>query len=286
MRDLSGYAFSLLRPGELALYQGQGDGLRSILLVSPAGEPVPRRSLDRLDHEYSLRDQLDPSWAAQPISLSRRDDRPALVLEYPGGQLLSRILGKPLDITQFLEIAGPLTTALRRTHEAGLIHKDIKPENVLLDAARGKVWLTGFGFASRLPRERQLPEPVETIAGTLAYMAPEQTGRMNRPVDSRSDLYALGVTFYEMLVGELPFKASEPLEWVHCHVARQPISPRRRILTVPEPIASIVMKLLSKAAEERYQTAAGVESDLRRCLHEWKQLGRIDQFSPGAYEPG
>jgi PAS domain S-box-containing protein len=284
LRDLSGYAFSLIRPGELALYQGRRDGLKSILLVSPTDEPIPRRSLDCLDNEYSLKGQLDPSWAAYPSFLTRRDDRPALVLEYPGGQLLSRMLGKPLEITQFLEIASLLTNALRRTHEAGLIHKDIKPENILLDVAHGGVWLTGFGFASRLPRERQLPEPVETIAGTLAYMAPEQTGRMNRPVDSRSDLYSLGVTFYEMLVGEVPFRAVDPLEWVHCHVARQPISPKRRISTIPEQVASIVMKLLSKAAEERYQTAAGVESDLRRCLYEWKQLGRIDPFSLGAYD--
>jgi PAS domain S-box-containing protein len=284
LRDLSGYAFSPMRQGELTLYQGQGEGLKSILLVSPAGEPVPRRSLDRLDHELSFKGQLDPSWAALPITLMRRDDRPALILECPGSQLLAQILGKPLDVTRFLEIARPLTTTLRRVHEAGLIHKDIKPENVLLDVARGGVWLTGFGFASRLPRERQLPEPVDTIAGTLAYMAPEQTGRMNRPVDSRSDLYALGVTFYQMLVGELPFKATDPLEWVHCHVARQPISPKRRVSTVPEQISSIVMKLLSKAAEERYQTAAGVESDLRRCFSEWKQLGRIDQFSLGAYD--
>ena len=115
--------------------------------------------------------------------------------------------------------------------DAGLIHKDIKPANVLVDSATGRVRLTGFGIASRLPRERQSPEPPEFIAGTLAYMAPEQTGRVNRSIDSRSDLYSLGVTFYEMLTGSLPFTASDPMEWVHCHIARQPAAPSERLRT-------------------------------------------------------
>jgi serine/threonine protein kinase len=148
-----------------------------------------------------------------------------------------------------------------------------------VDAASGGVWLTGFGIASRLPRERQAPAPPEVIAGTLAYMAPEQTGRMNRSVDSRSDLYALGVTFYEMLTGTLPFTAADPMEWVHCHIARQPAPPNERVAGVPGPLSAIVMKLLAKTGEERYQTAAGVEADLRRCLADLELYGRIDRFS-------
>ena len=137
----------------------------------------------------------------------------------------------------------------------------------MIDVATGQVWLTGFGIASRLPRERQTPEPPEVIAGTLPYMAPEQTGRMNRSIDARSDLYALGVTLYELLTGRLPFTASDPMEWVHCHIARQPVPPaERRIDVPPAAVSAIVMKLLAKTAEERYQTAAGVEHDLRRCL--------------------
>src|SRR5206468_7918684 len=124
----------------------------------------------------------------------------------------------------------------------------------------------GFGIACGLPREHRVPDPPEVIAGTLAYMAPEQTGRMNRSIDSRSDLYALGVTFYELLTGALPFMAADPLEWIHCHIARQPLAPSERMSTVPAQLSAIVMKLLAKTAEERYQTAAGVEADLRRCL--------------------
>src|SRR5258707_4596295 len=204
-----------------------------------------------------------------------------LVLEDPGGAPLDRLLGRPLDVSPFLRIAIPLAGALRRVHERDLIHKDIKPANILVDAASGGVWLTGFGIASRLPRERQAPAPPEMIAGTLAYMAPEQTGRMNRSVDSRSDLYALGVTFYEMLTGTLPFTAADPMEWVHCHIARQPVPPDERVAGIPRPLSAIVTKLLAKTAEDRYQTAAGLTSDLRRCLAEWESHGRIEPFPLG-----
>src|SRR5262249_19095896 len=159
-----------------------------------------------------------------------------------------------------------LATALRQTHRQGLIHKEIKPSNVLVNAALDHSWLRGFGIASRLPRERQRAAAPEFIAGTLAYMAPEQTGRMNRSIDSRSDLYALGVVLYELVTGSLPFTASDPMEWIHCHIARQPATPIERRSDVPRTVSAIVMKLLAKTPEDRYQTAAGVESDFRRCL--------------------
>ncbi len=122
------------------------------------------------------------------------------------------------------------------------------------------------------------------IAGTLAYMAPEQTGRMNRSIDARSDLYALGVTLYQMLTGALPFTASDPMEWVHCHIARKPVPPAERLAGIPEPLSALIMKLLAKTAEERYQTAAGLERDLRRCLSDWEARGRIDTFPLGEHD--
>jgi serine/threonine protein kinase len=142
----------------------------------------------------------------------------------------------------------------------------------------------GFGIASHLPHERQPHEPPELIAGTLAYMAPEQTGRMNRSIDSRSDLYSLGVTLYEMLIGDLPFMASDPMEWVHCHIARQPVAPVERLKDLPVPVSAIIVKLLAKTAEERYQTAAGVESDLRRCLGQWDLQRSIEEFPLGEHD--
>ncbi len=252
-----------------------------IILAAPAGEYPSPGLLQRLEHEHALREELEAGWAARPMALVTRNGRPTLVLKDPGGEPLDRLLGRPMDVLQFLRTAVPLAAAIARMHARGLIHKDIKPANILVDRASGGVWLTGFGIASLLPRERQVPAPPEVIAGTLAYMAPEQTGRMNRSVDSRSDLYALGVTFYEMLTGELPFAAADPMEWIHCHIARQPVPPNERVAGIPEPLAAIVLKLLAKTAEDRYQTATGLASDLQRCLAEWEATGRIEPFLLG-----
>lgn len=241
-------------------------------------------SINRLAHEYELKDHLDGAWALRPVELVREPGRTMLVVEYAGGEPLDRLIGEPMEVEQFLPLAVSLSVALGRLHGRGLIHKDVKPANVFVDAAAGHVWLTGFGITSRLPRERQTPEPPEVLAGTLAYMAPEQTGRVNRSIDSRTDLYSLGVTFYEMLTGSLPFTASDPMEWVHCHIARQPVHPSKRVKSVPPAVCAITMKLLSKTVEERYQTAAGVESDLRRAWREWQAEGRIADFTPGDHD--
>ena len=174
---------------------------RAVLLVAPAADHPSRSSLDRLTHEYELRDELDGAWAVRPLELVRDASRTMLVLEDAGGGPVERLLGVPMRVGSFLSLAIAVTSAVGKLHQRGLIHKDIKPANILFNEATGEVRLTGFGIASRFARERQSPHPPETIAGTLAYMAPEQTGRMNRSIDSRSDLYALGVTFYQMLTG-------------------------------------------------------------------------------------
>src|SRR5207302_526894 len=245
---LSDYMLETLRQdGEFILYRGrhrcQGEaGPPTILLVTPRAERPAPAGLRRMEQEYSLRAELDPGWAAQPLALVSHQGRTMLVLADPGGEPLDRLLGSPLELTPFLRLAVGLSAALGRLHGRGLIHKDIKPANVLVDGASGQVWLMGLGIASRLPRERHAPDPPEFIAGTLPYMAPEQTGRMNRSVDYRSDLYALGVTLYEMLTGTLPFSAADPMEWVHCHIARQPLPPDKRSKTVPASVSAIAMK--------------------------------------------
>src|SRR5215469_7609673 len=265
-----------------------GDGDRhAVLAVLPAAEYPTPASLRRLTHEYGLKEDLDSAWAVRPLELVRERGRVMLTLQPTGGEPLERLIGPPMEIDRFLRLAVAITAALGRLHERGLVHKDIKPANILLNEATGEVRLTGFGIASRLTRERQSPEAPEFIAGTLAYMAPEQTGRMNRSIDSRTDLYALGVTLYEMLTGSLPFKASDPMEWVHCHIARLPAPPSERLKNLPGAVSAIIMKLLAKTAEERYQTAAGAESDLRRCLAEWETRGDIDEFALGEHDtPG
>ena len=268
---------------EFALWRGQSADLSSVLILTPLSDCVSQASRNRLEHEYALRTELDTNWAVRPLVWTSFDGIPVLVLEDPGGEPLERYIGQTKSLPEFLAIAIALAESLGKLHACGILHKDIKPTNVLIDA-QGKVRLTGFGIASRVLRERQVPAPVEVIAGTLAYMAPEQTGRMNRSIDSRSDLYALGVTCYELLTGVLPFTAADPMEWIHCHLARLPTPPAERDPAIPEMVSAIVMKLLAKTAEERYQTAEGVVADLQRCLSQWRATGNIPSFPLGSHD--
>jgi predicted ATPase/signal transduction histidine kinase len=281
----SGHVYETLRADEeFSLCRVRQEGEPStVLIVAPVSAYPSLGSLARLEQSYALRDELDPDWAVRPLALNRQGGRIELVLEDPGPEVagLDRLLGAPIEPNRFLRLAINLAVGLGKLHRRGLIHRDINPFNILLDAQTDRVWFTGFGFASRLRREQQTADPPEVIAGTLAYMAPEQTGRMNRSIDSRSDLYSLGITFYQMLMGTLPFEAADAMGWVHCHVARPPPRPSERLPDVPEPISAIVLKLLAKTAEERYQTAAGLETDLKKCLSALERTGRIDAFLLG-----
>jgi len=285
--SVSGYILEPFREDdEFVLYRGRGRGTRTdkpvVLVLKPADARPRLQSLNKLKHEYSLRDELFSEWAIRPLSLSEDDNGQAtLIFECPGGEPLDRFVVGQMEMGQFLRISVGLATALVGLHKGGLIHKDLKPANVIVNPATFQVWLTGFGIASRLVRERQNATPLESIEGTLTYMAPEQTGRMNRSIDSRSDLYALGVILYEMVTGRLPFSASDPMEWMHCHIARQPAPPTELRRDLPPAVCAIILKLLAKTPEERYQTAAGVLSDLQRCLSVWSAQGRIVEFSVG-----
>ena len=267
--------------GEFLLSRAVPDGdPLPVIAAVPLTTPPSSAAIARLRHAFELRGELDPGWAARPLRLVTDNGRLTLLSEDPGGEPLLRLLGQPWEITSFLRFAIGLAAALARLHGRGLIHKDIKPANILVNNATWAVWLTGFGIASHLPREA--PGSTEAIAGTLAYMAPEQTGRMNRSIDSRSDLYACGVTLYETITGSLPFSASDPLEWVHCHIARPPAPPSEQVHGIPGPIEAIILKLLAKSPEDRFQTAAGLEADLRACLTSWETHRRIDAFPIGA----
>jgi PAS domain S-box-containing protein len=288
--DLSDFTLDTLhRHGKFVLCRGRSrtdtnpHPTSVLVLLSSSDRPRPE-SVRMLEYQHSLRGDLDPAWAVLPVELTQHEGRAALVLDDPGGDPLDRLVGTPMEMGQFLRVAIGVSAAVRQLHDRGLIHKDLKPANIMIEPSTGKVRLMGFGIASRLPRERQSAEPPEFIAGTLAYMAPEQTGRMNRSIDSRSDLYALGVTLYEMLTGTLPFTASDPMEWVHCQIAKQPSPPAELRKDVPRSVSGIITKLLAKTAEERYQTAAGLESDLRRCLAEWNSERHIREFQLGEHD--
>jgi PAS domain S-box-containing protein len=252
--------------------------------VLTASETLVPGGFSKLGREYELMEYLDPRWALQPLELLEEGDRVTAIFDDPGGNFVSELLGAPMEIERFLNLAINVTAAVGKMHERGLVHKDIKPAHILVDTRDEQIRLTGFGVASRVPRERQPPEPPKFIAGTPAYMAPEQTGRMNRSVDARSDLYALGVTFYQMVTGHLPFNATDALEWFHCHIAKQVASPTSLVESVPSTISAIIVKLLAKAAEDRYQTASGLEKDLQRCLDDWQKFSRIDPFLLGEHD--
>jgi PAS domain S-box-containing protein len=289
--DLAQYTLEQVRrDAELVLFRGlrkvREEGRRpSILVRVPVADPPAPATVRSLQEEYALRSELlDPAYVVRALSMARANGIPILILDDPLGTPLDLLLNGAMDIAQFLRLAIRVAAAVGHVHSLGLVHKDIKPANILVNAALTQAWLMGLGVASRLPRERQSGRPSEFLVGTLAYMAPEQTGRMNRSIDSRSDLYGLGVTFYEMLTGTLPFTASDPMELVHCHMARQATTPYEKVSGVPRAVSAIIMKLLAKTAEERYQTAGGVESDLRRCLTEWETQHRIDEFPLGEHD--
>jgi predicted ATPase/signal transduction histidine kinase len=256
------------------------------VIVGMLGEQVAVAAQKRFDHEMSLRAELSEEWALKPLSVLLHQGRSAIVLQDPGVRPMRAYFADTLakgddfkaELGVRLQLAIRLSDALAGAHAQGLIHKDIQPCNVWVHPVTGHVWLTGFGMASRAPREHQAPEPIDVIQGALAYMAPEQTGRMNRSVDSRSDLYALGVTLYELFTGVLPYQASTAMEWVHCHIARQPLAAATRNHDLPLVLSDIIMKLMAKTAEDRYQSADGLKADLKRCLQQWEQGGHLEPF--------
>ena len=279
--------------GECVLWRAHGEPPNSALLRAPAADGPSAQLLSRFAHEYRLRDRLDPDWAVRPIALSQRDSSAELVLDDPGGRLLAAYLRDPahsgpfssgLDLELFLVLAVHMADSLAKLHAAGIVHKDIKPANILIAPNGEAARFTGFGFASLLPRHHTAPDPVESIEGTLTYMAPEQTGRMNRSVDCRSDLYSLGVVFFEMLRGRPPFESDDPVELVHFHVARKPPALSRLRKGLPEVISDMVAKLLAKAAEDRYQTARGLAADLHACLDSWRRNKAIPSFRLAAHD--
>ncbi|GAB4133953.1 MAG: AAA family ATPase [Cyanobacteria bacterium J069] len=255
-----------------------------ILKVLRAEHPTLEQ-ITRLKHEHQVIANLDLPGVVRVHRLETHGHRAVLVLEDFGGRSLKQCLSerqsKILDIRLVLSISIQLAKALTSLQRARIIHKDIKPSNIIFNEATGEVKLTDFSIATRLTEEMTFPQELNQLEGTLVYMSPEQTGRMNRTLDYRSDFYSLGVTLYELLSGRLPFRGTDPLELVHCHIAKAP--PPLQILNpnLPEAIAAIVHKLMSKNAEDRYQSAAGLLADLERCQDALAHGNTIPDFTPG-----
>ncbi len=261
--------------------QNQVDGSRAIVKTLKSEYPS-LGDITRLRHEYQILENLHINTIIQPLGLETYKNGWALFLEDIGAIALSEwMLTHSLSMVKFLEVAIPLVDALSELHNHHIIHKDIKPQNIIINPLTETIQLIDFSIASRLERENPTLTHPDLLEGTLAYMSPEQTGRMNRSVDYRSDFYSLGVTFYELLTGTLPFISNDPLELVHSHLAKIPISPHQVNPEIPQPISALIMKLLSKTAENRYQSTAGLQFDLETCLIQLQTTGEITQFIPG-----
>lgn len=266
------------------VYRGRRkeDGARVALKILKNDYPSPAE-IERLSREHALLKSVDVPGIPRALGLEKHGGRLALAMEELPGRPLDDVLrSQRLDLPAVLRIGASLSGVLGRLHLSGVVHKDVKPQNILVRLDVGEASLVDLGAAAHLSQDAQeLPGVVE---GTLAYVAPEQTGRMNRRVDHRADLYSLGVTLYELLLGALPFTSTDPVELVHSHVARMPAPPHERDPSIPRVVSDIVLKLLSKSSEERYRTAFGLQADLEACLARLSEAGYIEPFSLGRRE--
>ncbi|GAB4291893.1 MAG: AAA family ATPase [Oscillatoriaceae cyanobacterium] len=263
------------------IYRGYDERQQRPVIVKVINADYPSlEDVTRLRNEYAIAHGMEGSGIVKSYKLENYRNSFALVMEDFGGESLDRHIGdNGLNIEDFLKIAIGITEGLRQVHENAIIHKDIKPSNIIINRETGQVKITDFSIASRLSVENTsiATNPTELV-GTLAYMSPEQTGRMNRSVDYRTDFYSLGVTFYEMLTGQLPFTTEDPMDLVHCHLAKEVVPPHQLKPEIPEVISDIILKLTAKTAEARYQSAAGLKYDLETCQFQLQSSGRMENF--------
>jgi predicted ATPase/GAF domain-containing protein/tRNA A-37 threonylcarbamoyl transferase component Bud32 len=267
------------------LYRGTWDvnGVRTPVTIKVLNsEHLGPRHVAQLRHEFEITHHLQAEGVIRAYRLEKVGAGAALVLENFGGVPLHDLArSKRLDLKAKLRIGASLAGTLAAVHGQHVIHKDVKPQNILVHPETGQTKLTDFGISTRLSEETQAADRPELLEGTLAYMSPEQTGRMNRVIDSRSDFYSLGVTLYELLAGVLPFQTTDPLELVHSHIARVAAPLHERSAEIPGAVSDIVQKLMAKSAEDRYQSGTGLKADLDRCLAALEATGTIEPFVLG-----
>lgn len=260
------------------VYQGRriSDDLPVIIKLPKSDYPSPEESA-RYSHEFKILSSLELEGVIKVVGLELYENRRGIILEDFGGKALSKLmLDHAFSVDDFLALAIKISRALLAIHSACIIHKDINPSNIVFNADSGQLKLIDFGISSELSHEAANQGSLKTMEGTLAYASPEQTGRMNRNLDYRTDFYSLGVTLYEIICQRLPFIATDVLELVHSHIAKNPIPPCRVRPEIPQPLSEIIMKLLRKNADERYQSASGLLHDLEECSRQWNAYGLIN----------
>jgi predicted ATPase/serine phosphatase RsbU (regulator of sigma subunit)/tRNA A-37 threonylcarbamoyl transferase component Bud32 len=252
---------------------------QSVILKMLKEDYPTQEELTRYQQEYELINLFNLDGIIKAYAIEKYQNRPVLILEDFGGSSLKLLMGsEPFSLNAFFQLALKIADTLAKIHAAHLIHKDINPSNIIFNPETNQLKIIDFGIATRLPRENPKIRTPEQLEGTLAYLSPEQTGRINRSLDYRTDLYSLGVTFYELLTGSPPFSMLEAMELVHCHIAKTPepvceVNPK-----VPPILSDIVMKLMAKSASDRYQSAFAVKSDLQRCQVQFAQTKQIHSF--------
>ena len=284
MFQIAGYSITgkILEGSSTIIYRAKQTATdKSVIVKVPkASYPTPRE-LATFRHEYLLLRSLDIPGVVKTFGIEKYGNGLALILEDLRGQSLSLFLrSERPNLQTILRIAIGIVEIIKGIHAQGVIHRDIKPHNIIVDTSQSvpQVHLIDFGAATRVSQDAQAANQSIFLDTSLAYTSPEQTGRMNRAVDHRTDLYSLGVTLYETLTGTLPFTSTDPIELVHSHLARPPVPPQQMLPAIPQVLSDLVMKLLAKAPEDRYQSAYGIKVDLEACLAQWQAKGRIDPF--------
>lgn len=262
------------------IYRATFNGDNQTVIIKSLANPFPKPlEIARLRHEFQLMEGLKIQGVPEVLSFEKNDNHYGIVVKDHHSISAKLYLNNQLpEISKLLEIAVQLCQIISGIHAQQIIHKDIKPLNIIISPSSGQVQLIDFGLSTRVLSGTQEASGTGILEGSLPYISPEQTGRMNRPVDYRSDLYSLGVTLFELATGRLPFTANHPLEWVHAHLAQKPPDPRTFRPNLPEAIAIIIMKLLAKTSEDRYQSAYNLQKDLENCAAQWKEKKGITLF--------
>lgn len=280
--NIPGYehAAAISESDKSVVYRGlRTEDAQPVILKVLKDERLSPTEFSSFKHEFTITRSLQLDCVIKAYDLLPYKDTLVIIFEDFGGESLNHLMAAGnFSLEDFLTTAIKITDAIGKIHAAGITHKDINPSNIVINPNTAQLKIIDFGISTALSFQNPLQNPPSVLIGTLAYMSPEQTGRMNRTVDYRSDFYSLGVTLYEMICRKRPFESKDSLDLVHAHIARMPRTPNEVDPEIPDPVSSIIMKLLAKNAEDRYQSPQGIRLDLEECLRQTHNLGRIEPF--------